>query len=813
MFIGGAVVGMLANGSIRRGPVRPGSVEPIVFAQDPSQSPIYDVPRLDDIKIDGNPADWGDRGLAVNALANTSGKIQPKSDIDVSLRLAWNDRGLVALVTVHDDVVIEQASATAGDCIELFVSTGVGRSDYLRCAIAPGITPAHPKLRSLVFDERTDAQLRKTPAHASAARTKIAGGYVIEALIPWTNFNLKPMIGREVGFQLIVNDVDSASQSTRLAWYPSTETAHDPTKMQRLRLASGAAGTPPAVNVAAFGDYPRYHRTRINVIGDGSLEGKLVEVVRRPTPGESTAMTRPADPPGDDDSDEAQPTSAPAAPRPRVLVSGHMESDWVRPELTSADLSLPIPPRDTGYGLLDVMIDGKRVGFVDLPKPSYASRWIMPYEEFAFTPCVFSTRAFPEGDFVNATFVEDLLGPYETRVTYYDADFNKVVTADKPGRYGAVVEVRTEDGHVFKRYKTLFREPKDFSWRNTEIPVTVRLPKEMGISSAAVRLQQKAVSDYYKQLLEDEGMNRDSDTAVLLAGLFETKSATFKPVLRNSPPSMDRAWWAGLKRKLGEPVLPHLVFLPHGYLGANADAAWKTEDGRLKMEDGTKAAAPPPSPGQRWPLLLFLHGKGERGDNLEQVREAGLAARLDYDRSFREQFPAIVVAPQCPANGWWSTYELAALLDDIQARYPVDPDRVYVTGMSMGGYGTWALATEFPDRFAAIAPVCGGGDPDEAERLINVPVWTFHGVQDSIVPIAESERMVAALQKLGNPVKFNKYPDAGHDAWTETYANRDLYAWLFSHRRSSNPGVTRPPLVATPTTLPAAAVKASRAIP
>jgi predicted esterase len=811
MLLGGAVVGILALGSAsgsRRRPQAP--LAPTLAAvDDPSLSPIYDIPRLDKIKVDGDPAGWGSHGLKVNALASTSGKVQPKSDIDAKLRLAWNDRGLLALITVHDDIPYEDANPAGGDSIELFISSGPGQSsrppDIIRCAIGPGVDPNHPDLRTRLFDQRRDPQLRKVPAHISVARTRIEGGYVIEALIPWDNFALKPIIGREIGFQIIVNDADAYSQATHLVWYPSTDAARDPTKMQRLRLAASTTST--GVNVAAYGDYPRFHRTRISIISaDASLANKLVEVVPRPAPGpaRTTAPAATSEPsPTDPDDPDAEPVPP---PRPsRALVTGKLEPDFVRPELASATLSLPIPPRDTGYGLLDVLIDGQRVGFVDLPTPGYAATWLMPYEDFAFTPCVFSTRAFPEGDFENASFVEDLIGPYESRVTFYDAQFNRVITADKPGRYGAVVEVRTDDGRVFKRYKTLFREPQDFSWRNTDIPITVKFPKEMGITAAALKLQQKAVSDYYKQLLEAEGINRgDGQTAVLLAGLYETKVApTTKALQRNSPQAMDRAWWAGLKRKLGEPVLPHLVFLPHGCGANNTDGRWKVEDGRDPRLPATDPRLPPPAP--RYPLVLFLHGKGERGEHLDQVKDSGLPARLEYDRTFRCQFPAIVVAPQCAPSDWWSSYELSALLDDIQSRYPVDPDRIYVTGMSMGGYATWALATEFPARFAAIAPLCGGGDPGDAEPLAHLPVWAFHGARDIVVPPSESADMIDALRALGNgDAKLTLLPDTGHDAWTEAYASPQLYAWLFSHRRSEAAPVASQLLAGSaPTTAPA----------
>ncbi len=128
---------------------------------------------------------------------------------------------------------------------------------------------------------------------------------------------------------------------------------------------------------------------------------------------------------------------------------------------------------------------------------------------------------------------------------------------------------------------------------------------------------------------------------------------------------------------------------------------------------------------------------------------------------------------------------LAALLDDVCRRYAVDEGRLYVTGLSMGGYGTWSLAARQPDRFAAIAPICGGGDPQAAAGFAQVPAWVFHGAKDNVVPLERSEEMVQALRDAGAEVRFTVYPDADHDSWTETYANPELYEWLLSHDRGA----------------------------
>jgi predicted peptidase len=180
-----------------------------------------------------------------------------------------------------------------------------------------------------------------------------------------------------------------------------------------------------------------------------------------------------------------------------------------------------------------------------------------------------------------------------------------------------------------------------------------------------------------------------------------------------------------------------------------------------------------------WPLLVFLHGAGERGDNLDLVKKHGPPKLIEAGKPF----PFIVVSPQCPKDHWWEPFELSALLDEIVEKYKVDQDRVYLTGLSMGGFGTWALAAYAPSRFAALAPICGGGDPIAARRVGQVPVWVFHGAKDPVVPLERSEKMVEAMKRFGGNVKFTVYPEAGHDAWTETYANPELYEWLLQQKR------------------------------
>ena len=184
--------------------------------------------------------------------------------------------------------------------------------------------------------------------------------------------------------------------------------------------------------------------------------------------------------------------------------------------------------------------------------------------------------------------------------------------------------------------------------------------------------------------------------------------------------------------------------------------------------------------GRRWPLILYLHGGSLRGDDPDTVRTWGVPARAERDPSF----PFIVVAPQTARGTLWTdTQALVALLDEVQARHAVDPHRVYLTGHSMGGDGTWYLAWAHPERFAAIAPMSAPANPWWAGRLRGIPTWVFHGTRDDVVPIAESEAMVAALRAAGDTAaRFTRLEGREHGI-LDVYEGEELYAWLLRQRR------------------------------
>ena len=187
-----------------------------------------------------------------------------------------------------------------------------------------------------------------------------------------------------------------------------------------------------------------------------------------------------------------------------------------------------------------------------------------------------------------------------------------------------------------------------------------------------------------------------------------------------------------------------------------------------------------------WPMMIFLHGSGESGTDIQKVKMHGPPKLIEQGR----QYPFIVVSPQAGENEGWEPQVIIRLIRGIQSKYKVDREKIYLTGLSMGGFGTWSTATKFPSVFAAIAPVCGGGDTTEVMKLKHMPVWCFHGAKDDVVNPEQSYSMVRALRKFNPDVKLTIYPDAKHDSWTATYNNDSLYAWMLQQKKFHYPRVT-----------------------
>ena len=212
------------------------------------------------------------------------------------------------------------------------------------------------------------------------------------------------------------------------------------------------------------------------------------------------------------------------------------------------------------------------------------------------------------------------------------------------------------------------------------------------------------------------------------------------------------------------------------------------------------------TPKKKWPVILFLHGAGERGDDGLIQTEVGIGTAI---RRYRGRFPAIVVMPQCRKDVWWTDSAMGdvamAAVAEAQKEFHGDSARIYLTGLSMGGYGTWYLAGKYPGKFAAIAPICGGilmpdlsrkQSPDDSKPYVqaagkigkSTPVWIFHGGDDPVVPVAESQRMAAAMKALDDEVRYTEYPGVGHNSWEKAYDEAELFPWLLSKATTANTG-------------------------
>ena len=187
------------------------------------------------------------------------------------------------------------------------------------------------------------------------------------------------------------------------------------------------------------------------------------------------------------------------------------------------------------------------------------------------------------------------------------------------------------------------------------------------------------------------------------------------------------------------------------------------------------------SPQKKFPILLFLHGGGESGDTLGALKKNGPPKLIVQGK----QFPFLILAPQNPhQKKWWNTRAVNQLLDSIVENNRVDKERIYLTGLSRGGGAAWEMAVQYPDKFAALAVVCGMAPlPYAAWIDKNMPIWVFHGEKDKSIPISESENMVNKLKQMGYDVQFTRYPNVGHDSWVQAYATEELYEWFVNQRR------------------------------
>ena len=365
---------------------------------------------------------------------------------------------------------------------------------------------------------------------------------------------------------------------------------------------------------------------------------------------------------------------------------------------------------------------------------------------------IFSGDSFPKIDLMNRDLVEAAVGPVTQTTRYFDAQWNEVTAPKAPGRYGAIITFSAANGPSWTRRITLYKTSRPYFWPTDPYQVSVEFPAAFSVPPAVAVGQVWNIRAAARRAFGDA--ETGDDYFARLQAALQDIAADPARWQGFSYSFIDHTWWAELgRRKLGEDQdYKYLSYVPSDY---DKDAA------------------------KHWPLLIFLHGSGERGDDLKMLNKWG---PLTWVGPAHPE-PMIIIEPQCPEDQWWDPVRVARLIDQISAQKRVDPKRVYLTGLSMGGYGTLEFAATYPQRVTAIASLSGGENPGLAPRLKDIPSWFFHGAVDDTVPPSSSIELAHALQKLGAPAELTIYSGVGHDKWDMTYNHPALYSWFLSQSK------------------------------
>lgn len=507
----------------------------------------FDIPKLSGITVDGDNQDWGDRGMRIPILVPADSSPQDPANYDVQVRLGWTDKGLLVLATVRDNIWLEAAHAENAyecDSLELFLADHVGATDVGQWVISPGMAADQPNVRTHFNDERKSPSRKGTPDGAIVARKKVGGACVIEALLPWSSVGCQPAPGKKVGFQIFAGDQDTEGGDRIAAvWYPVHRNPQRNSRlMHSLRLSERESVPAPAQAVQASASLDN-GRTQVNV----TVAGRDIH-----------------------------------AKRVSISLDGKMVGDAAWPadasSLAFVNIGMPLPPPGKENVPADILIDGRKAATVDLSAMAKRRAEGILFESVRGYPsAVFLETKLPDVDFSNVLRAQQLIGPYEKQITYYDAAYNVVKSAEKPGRYGAVMTVRTSDGKTFRRFATLYRAPEAFQWWRTEVHSSVNFHKNLKIDPVVLQAAQEELEDCFKwRALEH--LDDDTAPAVLLAGLVDNHDA--KMNFYSNCAQQDRRWWLGLKRKLygQDREFTRPVALP----GAASQPATVIHEGTLK---------------------------------------------------------------------------------------------------------------------------------------------------------------------------------------------------------------------------------------
>jgi len=747
-------------------------------AQESDSPPVYDIPKLEDIVIDGRAEEWGAEGFAVEALLplDDSGQIltfRATGDLDARVRLGWDQRGLLVLADVRDDRPVEdpeEGKLWQRDGIELFLATHPGGADLCQWVVAPGVDPDHSSLRWHGYDFRKDPGLREQNTDITAARTIRTDGYMLEALLPWSALGVEPEKGRIVGFQFWVNDVDDPAVASpyHAAWYPAVGTGRHSDRMYSLRLADGSS---PAVRLRGKADPAWPLRYVVRMVAPARLAGESVKVRR------------------------AEDVLAESV----LVLSGGR---------AYAEASIPFVEayRDKSHREIGLYVNSVRQETLLLPPfPDGDPLHLRLFDE--------SQGSIPEDEEVQPQITSS--GESTHQVLVVDTD----VHPGEPARGVALqVEVVGVGGTCLARSQIqrgmIARfETEDWAAGPYEVRVTQQMPggrivyKHLPWYKGDWPAHARALLDACDKL--PARCKDPDDLRLQLLGRLVLNRLGRDPRKDGGKPFPDDRF-----EKVHSALLEHrelqqgpaAQMRPHGFLRL----AWRDD-----VDDSPQyAQAHLPAgydPSQRWPMIVWLHGWSP--PNPEYV-ERGIDHR--HPNRWLEAHNTIFLKPHGRGNSGYrgiGEKDVMTAIRLAKETFSVDEDRVYLLGASMGGGGTTFLGSRYPELFAVIAPLIGVGHDyrlwmgtnemakldgreqyllekestfSQAEALLTTPVFIQIGDADEHGMVNDARFFAKMLHRWGYNIRYWEAPGMGHVVPGSEGVLRIL-KWLLPKRRIANP--------------------------
>ncbi len=711
-------------------------IMPMMLAAAAVAADIVDIPRLNGLPVGSGT--WCDQGFRVDAVVDVEEGVAHPDAAAARFRLGWTDEGLRVRVEVRDTTPEENAEIWRGDSVEIVFARVADMGNYrLQYIVAPGSTEHFPEPRIVVYDYRLDYPWREPSAMPPPlpappyAVTRTDNGYVVDLIAPWTHLDVEAKEGLELGVQVQINNY--ALGRRRLArWFPLSAGGDGPRPMHPVRLAVAPS---VAETMAAGVECPLFRRVSVRAMADATRAGQTLSVA---IDGETRGS----------------------------LALGDARDGWSEGVFT---LPLPVPSQANWKTLTVTAVDGvvktlPIYTLADTRKKAFQRLDIRPF------PAVFAGETLPPIDFENPNLAEDCAGEYTLKILgYFDADQNPVTKAEKPGRYSAVVEV-TAFGESTRRYFTLYRIPNPDAfnggrWWMANMKFRLDgIPSGLGVADALFANDPNEVVSGDMRWIFFDALHANPHAATMLAGLAEMPDAVINgqrlPAPLERPGRRHDSQIFALQRKFGDqaPMYDYDVITPRDY---DAD------------------------PEKRWPVVIFLHGSNSSAP-LDQLDDNPRGPRRNP--IIRENPPFLLVAPQYfhQRDGiGWEPSAVIEVLDDVAKKYRIDPDRICLTGHSMGGHGTLIVGATYPERFAALLPSGAFGKPEDAAPITNVPVWFFHGAKDDMTPV-EPLRKIVEFVKANNQAetRYTEYPDMGHDNDRRMYDDPDIYDWILQQRRA-----------------------------